>query len=203
MQGPLCCSRPGAGLPLLFVTGSEGWGLERRGGEEEGVSLSSMPLHGRHVVQPALPCLHPQERLTHTQYKGQLYCAVEPRSLFFWVLQEVRHRPSFHPFLGELSCSPTLKVSSPTMSRKGLRPVLHSSQTSKRPRATVQTRDVCLAFGGNRPYWRATDPAMTLNGSTGQDQAIAYYPQVLTLLVVHTAFSFSSSSISPGFTCSF
>lgn len=115
---------------------------------------------------------------------------------------------------GQLSCSQGFGDNSPMMLRQGIRTALHSSQKSTRP----QSRDVCLAFGGDRPHgYRATNPDIGLSSSMGQDLTMALrhfladysrlFPNTLEstvsgLLIVHTAFCLSSCSISPPLTCS-
>ena len=71
---------------------------------------------------------------------------------------------------GQLSWSQAFGSSSPMMPLQEVGPALHSSQTSTWP----QTRDICLAFGVNRPNcYRAINPDIALGGSMGQDLTMA------------------------------
>ena len=173
------------------------WGgpIQRSGsGPERYVNWSVCWLSG----SLTLACLHPC-------HQGQLYCAAQERYRDYSI--------KYCSWLGEgsaflLSCLQG-QFSRNAQVRGGGQVCLHSSQTSTYPWVAAQTRDVCLAFGGNgtnsaaagphtqhspeRPPWSQVAPLAShirLFLTTTKSP-------VLPLFTVPMSFCFSFSSISP------
>lgn len=122
----------------------------RKGGGP--LSLFSMPLNGRQVVQPVLPWLHPQGRLINTSDIRVSSTLLYSQGAGLILLSAVgcEAQGQFSPWC-HLSCSHTSNASSPTMPSQGVGPVLNSPKTAKCPRTAAQTRNICVAFDGNGP----------------------------------------------------
>jgi hypothetical protein len=130
---PECCSWWGAACHK--------WQRKKR---EEGDSHLSMPPHGRWVV--GLSPMHISLEVAHLQFQQ---CA----GLLSQVLQidRGRVRSAFVP----------PSSSSTKVPKWGVRPVLHSLQTSICPWSTAQISDLYLAFVDNRSCcFRVMDPDM-------------------------------------------
>lgn len=125
----LCC--PDTGPSVLSVA------------EEVGVSSSYMILNGRQMAKQDLLLSYPQGQLLSNSCKGQVW--VIRRALLSQALQLARSKVIF--------CSQVSTVNSLTMPRQGVRPYLHSYQTSTCFQAAVQNKDIFDAKAMQATSW--------------------------------------------------
>lgn len=108
----------------------------------EGISPSSVPVHGRPVAGPVLPCSYILGQLTCNSYPQCQPCCAS------WVMS----RPALTSTAADQRCCelswPQSDLSYNAQAKD--LPILHSPQISTCPQAAAQTKDMYLAFDGNQ-----------------------------------------------------